>query len=157
MAYRRPIPDRSLTRSTHHRKDPDRMTSPSLRARLLSVLMPLILAAPHAHADGMRKPRPGVGPTPAISCLTTTITESGNTRMSRVMRSSGNKPRDNASLRFASRLKFTDPDGKRYTGGERQVTLLVRMHQNGRFAWRSFEADEELPEICSTPADTERA
>jgi len=129
----------------------------SLRTRLLAASILSVLVAPHAHADGVRKPRPGIGPTPAISCLTTTITESGNTRMSRVMRSSGNKPRDNASLRLASRLKFTDPDGKRYTGGERQVTLLVRMHQNGRFAWRSFDADEELPEICSTPADTERS
>lgn len=127
------------------------------RTRLLPIAILLIFAAPHAQADSGRKPRPGIGSTPAISCLTTTITESGNTRMSRVMRSSGNKPRDNASLRFASRLKFTDPDGKRYTGGERQVTLLVRMHQSGRYAWRSFEADEELPEICSTPADTERS
>ena len=119
---------------------------------LTAATIALILATSVAHAEDKRKPRPGIGDAPAFTCLTTTITESGNTRMSEVTRPSGNLQRDNAALKFARRLRMTDPDGGRYTGGERQVTLLVRMHQSGRFAWRSFNADEELPEICSTPA-----
>lgn len=74
--------------------------------------------------------------------------------MSKVTRASGNPQRDYAALKFARRLRFTGPNGERHMGSERDVTLLVRMHQNGRFAWRSFEADETLPEICSTPAET---
>lgn len=128
------------------------MTSTSLRTCLVAASLLFLAIAPRAHADSRWKTRPGIGPTPAFTCLTTTITESGNTRMSEVTRPSGNLQRDNAALKFARRLRMTDPDGGRYTGGERQVTLLVRMHQSGRFAWRSFNADEELPEICSTPA-----
>lgn len=132
------------------------MTSTSLRTCLVAASLLFLAIAPSAHAETKWKTRPGIGPTPAFTCLTTTITESGNTYMSKVTRPSGNLQRDNASLKFARRLKFTDPDGGRYTAGERQVTLLVRMYQGGRFSWRSFEADEALPEICSTPADAER-
>lgn len=125
------------------------LTAP--RACLIAASLLLTLAASATLVQAM-EPRTGIGKTPAFTCLTTTIVEGGTTRMSKVSRPSGNKQRDNASLKFASRLRFTGPDGGRYTGGEREVTLLVRMHENGRFAWRSFEANEELPEICSTPA-----
>lgn len=124
----------------------------SLRTCLITASLLFLAIAPRAYADPRWKMRPGIGPRPAFTCLTTTITETGNTYMSKVIRSSSNLQRDNAALKFARRLRMTDPDGGRYTGGERQVTLLVRMHQSGRFAWRSFNADEELPEICSTPA-----
>ncbi len=126
------------------------------RLHLAAALAVLMLAAQCAHASDTARTRTGIGPTPAFTCLTTTIIKGGTTRMSTVTRSSGNLQRDNAALKFARSVRFTNPDGSRYRGEERQVSMLVRMHQNGRFAWRSFEADEELPEICSTPAETGR-
>ena len=131
------------------------ITSP--RACLLAASLLFAPAVADAQADERPKTRPGIGPTPAFTCLSTTITEGGTTRVSKVTRPSGNLQRDNAALKFARRLRFIDPDGGRYTGGEPEVTLLVRMHQSGRFAWRSFQTDEELPEICSTPAKAWRS
>ncbi len=126
----------------------------SLSACLMAASLLFLVIAPRAHADPRWKIRPGIGPKPAFVCLTTTITERGNTYMSKVTRPSGNLQSDNLALKFARRLLFTDPDGSRYTGGERQVTLLVQMYRGGRLGWRKFEAGQELPRICSTPADT---
>lgn len=129
----------------------------SLRTCLITASLLFLVIAPRAYADPRWKMRPGIGPRPAFTCLTTTITETGNTYMSKVIRSSGNLQSDNAALKLARRLKFTNPDHHRYTGGEREVTLLVQSYRGGRAGWRSYAAGEELPKICSTPADTDKA
>jgi hypothetical protein len=93
--------------------------------------------------------RPGVGTTPAFICLKTTITEAGHTRMTSIMRKSGNPMADRNALKFVRMLKYTLEDGVEREA--RNVHLLVKFYQNGQFAFNTFEHSDPLPEVCTSP------
>jgi TonB family protein len=101
--------------------------------------------------------RPGVGYTPAYVCVATTITATGHTKQSKVVRGSGNPIADRNALRFVRTIKFIPPTGTSWADlgvDQRNGHVLVRMHQNGQMAFKLFEPEETLPPICFSPYES---
>lgn len=96
--------------------------------------------------------RPGMGMTPAFVCLSTTLLADGRTKDVRIVRRSGNGISDTQALRFVRRVRFDSSTTS--APEERDAHVLVRMHQNGTMAFKLFELDEPLPEICGTPFES---
>jgi hypothetical protein len=117
---------------------------PSLRCTLLlsAILAAALLATGPVSA---KDDRPGVGRNPAFVCFHTTITDKGHTRQSRIIRHSGNQHSDRGATRLVRSIRLQGD-----TGNEREAHILVKMYGTG-FAFRFYELDETLPEICSTP------
>src|SRR5690606_9853371 len=106
------------------------------------MLLYLLLATATAGA-------PGVGDTPAMTCIKTTIKANGRTTDSTVAASSGNSVADRNALRF---VKIFRLERDRHRTYEAQTGYaLVETYENGAFGTSLFDYKGQLLESCSLP------
>lgn len=107
-------------------------------------------AAPSVTAGSRVVPRAGIAYAPAFVCLATDVLPSGELAKTRVIRRSGNLRSDRMATRHISNLRLAAPPGasEEHAFPSRTLYALVRMHSTGQLAYRLFEAEEALPNIC---------
>jgi len=92
---------------------------------------------------------PGVGDTPAMTCIKTTIKANGRTTDSSVAASSGNPTADRSALHFVRIFRLERERGKAYE--VQSGYALVETYENGAFGTSLFDYKGQLLESCSLP------
>lgn len=95
---------------------------------------------------------PGIGATPAMTCIKTTIKANGHTTDSSVAATSGNSASDRYALKLVRAFNITRERGMTY---EPQTGYaLVETYESGAFGMSLIEYKGQLLESCSVPPGT---
>ena len=94
---------------------------------------------------------PGIGATPAMTCIKTTIKANGHTTDSSIAATSGNVASDRYALKLVRVFNVERERGKTY---EPQTGYaLVQTYESGAFGMSLIEYKGELLESCSLPQE----
>lgn len=132
-----------------------RVRSGSPRWRLISFgtlsLMALVFLAAFMWVGSATAGSPGVGTTPAMTCVKTTIKANGHTTDSTVAATSGNAASDRYALKLVRAFNIARERGKTY---EPQTGYaLVETYESGAFGMSLIELKGQLLGSCSLPAE----
>ena len=106
------------------------------------MLLFLLLAAATSNS-------PGVGSTPAVTCIKTTIKANGHTSENSIAMPSGNIESDRYALKLVRALKLERERGKTYE--PRTGYALIETYENGAFGMSLIDHKGQLLESCSEP------